>query len=167
MIKYITLFRKGVSVTEDKTILEELLERSPEQRAYQRKMDRAYHLLSTGFWEEADALFDEILAEEPFNRDAVTGKNLIARQMQVASRLDHAGERARRTLLDGPSADVEASAEPKPKPNRKNPLRSKKVLTALVIAFVMFCGLAAAFVGTDGFESGTAENPPAWQSGQQ
>ena len=74
MLKYITLFRKGVSATEDKTILEELLERSPEQRAYQRKMDRAYHLLSMGFREDAGALFDEILAEEPFNRDAVTGK---------------------------------------------------------------------------------------------
>ena len=138
--------------------MEELLERSPEQRAYQRKMDRAYHLLSTGLREEADALFDEILAEEPFNRDARTGKNLIVRQIRVENRLDHVGERAHRALLDEPSTEVEAPAEPKPK--RKNPLRSKKVLTGLVVAFVMFCGLAAAFVGTNGFASETAENPP-------
>lgn len=165
MLKYITLFRKGVSATEDKTILEELLERSPEQRAYQRKMDRAYHLLSTGLREEADALFDEILAEEPFNRDARTGKNLIARQIQVENRLDHAGERAHRVLLDEPSAGGEAPAEPKPK--RKNPLRSKKVLTGLVIAFVMFCGLAAAFVGTNGFGTETAEDTPTGYTAQQ
>ena len=165
MIKYITLFRKGVSATEDKTILEELLERSPEQRAYQRKMDRAYHLLSTGLREEADALFDEILAEEPFNRDARTGKNLIVRQIRVENRLDHVGERAHRALLDEPSTEVEAPAEPKPK--RKNPLRSKKVLTGLVVAFVMFCGLAAAFVGTNGFGTETAEDTPTGYTAQQ
>ena len=165
MLKYTVIFRKGVSATEDKTILEELLERSPSTRDYQRKMDRAYHLLSMGFREEAGALFDEILAEEPFNRDAVTGKNLIARQVQVENRLDHVGERAHKALLDEPTADMEAPAEPKP--GRKNPLRSKKVLAALVIAFVMFCGLAAAFVGTNGFGTETAEDTPTENVEQQ
>ena len=165
MLKYTVIFRKGVSATEDKTILEELLERSPSTRDYRQKMDRAYHLLSMGCLKEADALFDEILAEEPFNRDARTGKNLIARQVQVEKRLDHVGERARRALLDEPPADGEAPAEPKP--GRKNPLRSKKVLAALVIAFVMFCGLAAAFVGTNGFGTETAEDTPTESVEQQ
>ena len=149
--------------------MEELLERSPSTRDYQRKMDRAYHLLSMGFREDAGALFDEILAEEPFNRDAVTGKNLIARQVQVENRLDHVSERAHKALLDEPTADMEAPAEPKP--GRKNPLRSKKVLAALVIAFVMFCGLAAAFaaafVGTNGFGTETAEDTPTENVEQQ
>lgn len=149
---------------EDKTILEELLERSPEQRAHRQKMDRAYHLLSSGLREEADALFDEILAEEPFNRDARTGKNLIARQAQVESRLDHAGERARKALPDRTEKTEQAPAEPKPV--RKNPLRSKKVLTGLIVAFVLFCGLAAAFVGTNGFASDTGE-PPQTEYAQQ
>ena len=65
---------------EDKTLLEELLERSPDERMHKRKMDKAYQLMTMGFRDEADALFDEILAEEPFNRDAMTGKKLIERQ---------------------------------------------------------------------------------------
>ena len=165
MLKYTVIFRKGVSATEDKTILEELLERSPSTRDYRQKMDRAYYLLSTGCLKEADALFDEILAEEPFNRDARTGKNLIARHAQVENRLDHVGERARRALLDEPPADGEAPAEQRP--GRKNPLRSKKVLAALVVAFVMFCGLAAAFVGTNGFGTETAEDTPTEYTVQQ
>lgn len=154
-----------MSATEDKTILEELLERSPSTRDYRQKTDRAYYLLSTGCLKEADAIFDEILAAEPFNRDARTGKNLIARHAQVEKRLGHAGERARRALLDEPPADREAPAEPGP--GRKNPLRSKKVLTALVVAFVMFCGLAAAFVGTNGFGTETAKNTPTEYTVQQ
>lgn len=50
---------------EDKTLLEELLERSPDERMHKRKMDKAYQLMTMGFCDEADALFDEILAEEP------------------------------------------------------------------------------------------------------
>ena len=63
---------------EDKTLLEELLERSPDERMHKRKMDKAYQLMTMGFRDEADALFDEILAEEPFNRDAMTGKKLMS-----------------------------------------------------------------------------------------
>lgn len=145
---------------EDKTILEELLDNSLGHRHDNMKMDKAYHLLSTGAIAEADALFDEILTEEPFNRDALTGKQLIARQARVERRLDNAGERVYRAQLNSPEAQSE------PKPVRKNPLRSKKVLTALVVAFVMFCGLAAAFLGTGGFDGETAENPPEYSQQQ-
>lgn len=145
---------------EDKTILEELLDNSLGHRHDNMKMDKAYHLLSAGAIAEADALFDEILTEEPFNRDALTGKQLIARQARVERRLDNAGERVYRAQLNSP----EAQSEPKPK--RNNPLRSKKVLTALVVAFVMFCGLAAAYVGTGGFDGETAENPPEYSQQQ-
>ena len=79
---------------EDKTLLEELLERSPDERMHKRKMDKAYQLMTTGFRDEADALFDEILAEEPFNRDAMTGKKLIERQKAVENRLDNLAARA-------------------------------------------------------------------------
>ena len=149
---------------EDKTILEELLDNSLGHRHDNMKMDKAYHLLSAGAIAEADALFDEILTEEPFNRDARTGKRLIARQARVEQRMDNAGERVHRAKLASPEAEPEPEAEPKPK--RKNPLRSKKVLTALVVAFVMFCGLAAAYVGTGGFDGETAENPPEYSQQQ-
>lgn len=78
---------------EDKTLLEELLERSPDERMHKRKMDKAYQLMTMGFRDEADALFDEILAEEPFNRDAMTGKKLIERQKAVENRLDNLAAR--------------------------------------------------------------------------
>ena len=48
---------------EDKTILEELLERSPDERMHKRKIDKAYHMMTMGLRDEADALFDEILTE--------------------------------------------------------------------------------------------------------
>ena len=54
---------------EDKTLLEELLERSPDERMHKRKMDKAYQLMAMGLRDEADALFDEILAEELALRD--------------------------------------------------------------------------------------------------
>ena len=54
---------------EDKTLLEELLERSPDERMHKRKMDKASQLMAMGLRDEADALFDEILAEELALRD--------------------------------------------------------------------------------------------------
>ena len=114
---------------EDKTLLEELLERSPDERMHKRKMDKAYQLMTMGFCDEADALFDEILAEEPFNRDAMTGKKLIERQKAVENRLDNLAARARTSI-------------PEPKPGaavcepRLKLLRSKKVRAVLVALFV-------------------------------
>lgn len=83
---------------EDKTILEELLERSPDERMHKRKIDKAYHMMTMGLRDEADALFDEILTEEPYNRDALTGKRLIERQKTVESRMDSLSARARAAL---------------------------------------------------------------------
>lgn len=81
---------------EQKTALEELMtDHAAEQRARERKMDRAYHLLSNGRFSEADALFNEILAAEPFNKDALTGLKLISRQMQVNDCFDSATSRGR------------------------------------------------------------------------
>ena len=103
---------------EDKTLLEELLERSPDERMHKRKMDKAYQLMTMGFRDEADALFDEILAEEPFNRDAMTGKKLIERQKAVENRLDNLAARARTSI-------------PEPKPGAK---KVRAVLVALFVA---------------------------------
>ena len=125
---------------EDKTLLEELLERSPDERMHKRKMDKAYQLMTMGFRDEADALFDEILAEEPFNRDAMTGKSLIARQKAVENRLDHLAARAR-TAIPEPRPDAatdEPSEEEETAPVREprfRLLRSKKVRAVLVALF--------------------------------
>lgn len=102
---------------EDKTILEELLERAPDERRHKRKMDEAYHLLTEGMSGEAEALFDEILAEEPFNRDALTGKKLIERSRAVESRMNSLTARARAAL-----PEAKPAAEPE-KPKRKKKTR--------------------------------------------
>lgn len=117
---------------EDKTLLEELLERSPDERMHKRKMDKAYQLMTMGFRDEADALFDEILAEEPFNRDAMTGKKLIERQKAVENRLDNLAARAR-TSIPEPSETEENAPVCEP---RLKLLRSKKVRAVLVALFV-------------------------------
>lgn len=140
---------------EDKTILEELLERSPDERMHKRKIDKAYHMMTMGLRDEADALFDEILTEEPYNRDALTGKRLIERQKTVESRMDSLTARARAAL---PPAQREESF-PQPEPEKAMPerepgfafLRSKKVKTALIAAFALLVAAAAAFIVTDGF----------------
>ncbi len=141
---------------DDKTILEELLERSPDERMHKRKMDKAYHLMGMGMRDEADALFDEILAEEPYNRDALTGKKLIERQRAVESRMDSLTARARAALPEARQSEEHAARhDPKKNMSAREPrfafLRSKKVKTALIALFALLVAAAAAFVATDGF----------------
>lgn len=145
---------------EDRTLLEELLERSPDDRMHKKKMDRAYQLLSLGELGEAGALFDEILAEEPFNQDALTGKRLIERSRALDKRMENAAKRARTALPEAlsPHAAEEKPAaqkteEPEPRPSL---LRSRKVKTALIAVFALLVAAAAAFIVTDGFGAADA-----------
>lgn len=138
---------------EDKTILEELLERSPDERMHKRKIDKAYHMMTMGLRDEADALFDEILTEEPYNRDALTGKRLIERQKAVESRMDSLTARARAALPPEQRAESFHLPEPEKNMTEREPgfafLRSKKVKTALIAAFALLVAAAAAFIVTD------------------
>lgn len=127
---------------EDKTLLEELLERSPDERMHKRKMDKAYQLMAMGLRDEADALFDEILAEEPFNRDAMTGKKLIERQKAVENRLDHLAARARTSIPEPkPCATPEEPGKAEESAPVREPrfklLRSKKVRAVLIALFAV------------------------------
>lgn len=153
---------------EDKTILEELLERAPDERLHKRKMDKAYHLLTEGMCGEAEALFDEILAEEPFNRDALTGKKLIERRRAIESRMDSLTHRARSALPEAQPAD-EPAVQPEPAEGEKNAqahepklrlLRSKKVKAALIAVFALLVAAAAAFIVTSYGDSAEASLPP-------
>lgn len=138
---------------EDKTILEELLERSPDERMHKRKIDKAYHMMTMGLRDEADALFDEILTEEPYNRDALTGKRLIERQKTVESRMDSLTARARAALPPAQREESFPLLEPEKNMPEREPgfafLRSKKVKTALIAAFALLVAAAAAFIVTD------------------
>ena len=126
---------------EDKTLLEELLERSPDERMHKRKIDKAYHMMTMGLRDEADALFDEILTEEPYNRDALTGKRLIERQKTVESRMDSLTARARTSIPEPkPGATPEEPGKAEESAPVREPrfklLRSKKVRAVLVALFV-------------------------------
>lgn len=172
---------------EDKTLLEEIIERGPDERMHKRKMNRAYKLMSMGYRDEADAMFDEILAEEPFNHDALTGKKLIERQIAVENRLGNLTSRVKNAppAVKAPSKSKESHSEsekeeksearqtaddvsPSQPERRKDGfklLRSKKFRTALIAAFALFLATAAAFVVTDCFDSdGSAEAPSAYVS---
>lgn len=152
---------------EDKTILEELLERAPDERQHKRKMDKAYHLLTDGMCGEAEALFDEILAEEPFNRDALTGKKLIERRRAIESRMDSLTLRAR-TALPAAESAAEPAAQPEPAESEEKAqahepklrlLRSRKVKAALIAVFALLVAAAAAFIVTSSGDSAEASIP--------
>lgn len=122
-----------MSETEDKTTFEELLAGSSEQKAEAHKIEKAYHLVSQGYWSDADALFDEVLAADPGNNDALMGKRLISRQVRINSRMNSLDARVYKT-----GARVKSKS--------KNPLRNKVVLWIIVAAFLLCCGFAAASV---------------------
>ena len=127
MVKYLSDIERGYRHMEDKTLLEELLERSPDERMHKRKMDKAYQLMTMGFRDEADALFDEILAEAPFNRDAMTGKKLIERQKGASAlrpRPSRSSSARRRSKTDW-TISLPVRARPYPSRSRARLRRSR------------------------------------------
>ena len=132
MVQYIKFFGTEVSDTENKTTFEELLH-SPEQKAEAHKVEKAYHLISQGYWSDADALFDEVLADDPKNSEALMGKQLISRQSRISGRMNSLDARAYKATTREKAAG-------------KNPLRSKTVLWVVVVVFLLVCGFAAASV---------------------
>lgn len=119
-------------VTEDKTILQELTERSPEQKAEERRTDRAYHLISQGYWAEADALFDEVLKTEPDNQEALMGKRLISRTNNVSKRMNSLDARVNKTR--GKTTD-----------SAKTRMRRRTTLWIAIILALLGIGIAVAF----------------------
>ena len=122
-----------MSETEDKTTFEELLQGSAELKSEAHKIEKAYHLISQGYWSDADALFDEVLADDPENSEALMGKQLISRRSRVSSLMNSLDARAYKATTREKTAS-------------KNPLRSKAVLWVIVVVFLLVCGFAAASV---------------------
>ena len=152
-----------MSVTEDKTILQELTERSPEQKAEDRRTDRAYHLISQGYWSEADALFDEVLKTEPDNQEALMGKKLISRTNNVSKRMNNLDARINKAR--GKTAD-----------SAKTRMRRRTTLWIAIILALLGIGTAVAFsvdaipfINTDPTPEPTVEvtpTPTATQSAE-
>lgn len=128
---------------EQRTILEELLDRSPD-KVYTSKLETAFRLSSKGKYDEAAALFDELLEIEPNNTEAASGKKLNERRRSLDNRINSLGERRREEKPPAKERSSESGIAL---------LRSKKVLTAIVIAFVIVCAIAVAVIGIGIHES--------------
>lgn len=130
---------------EQKTILEELLGRDPEEKRYNSRLDEAFKLSAKGKYTEAGMIFDELLAEHPDDSEIISGKKLNERRMNLDNRIANLGSRRQEQKAEARKSVGETGA---------NWLRSKKVLTAIVIAFVLVCAATAAAVGIDRYEAG-------------
>lgn len=117
-----------MEVIEDKTILEELLERSEEQNISNR-IDKAYNLISQGRWDDADEIFDSILTDSPDNTDAKLGKRIVERQREIYRRLDTLGARAH-SLTEGQEI------------KKDTPIRSRVGLWVLLALVLLAAGVA-------------------------
>jgi len=66
-----------------KSIIEELIENRTNQRRQESDLDRAQTLMYAGNWEEARALFEKVLEDDPHNRDAAAAIRLIDHKYNV------------------------------------------------------------------------------------
>lgn len=115
-----------------KTILEELLEHSPEEKKRNNMLDSALRLSAKGRYDEAAEIFAALLASNPEDHDAARGKKLNDRRRNIDGRISR--------------LDSVQTSEAKRKP-ALSLLRSQKVQTALVAAFALICALTAATLG--------------------
>lgn len=130
-----------MSVTEQKTIFEELIDDVPASREKHKKISRAKHCVSREEWDEADAIYDEILAEFPDDEEALRGKMLLRRKRTrvEAENLRHEEKKSARL-------EKREAREAKRKPRKPRPLlHSKKLLIIAALVFLLV-GAAVAMV---------------------
>lgn len=139
---------------DQRTIIEELMDKSGKQPKYSRHeqenpVDYAYRLFSEGEISEAEKQFKLILKNDPSNREAATGLRMVERQHAIEARLEkinlqRSREEEARAIYEAPAK--KAKSEKKPGAFSKT-IRSKKFVSAAVIAFVLVCAATAAALG--------------------
>lgn len=146
---------------ECKTIIEELMQHPSAELEREMKLDNAYKLLSNGSWSAADAIFDEVLLDDPANKRALTGKHMISRELHVAERMARYNQRLAREQA---SNEWTKDMRPKFLREHKEPklLRSNRARIALVAAFAVFCGaFGAVLVSSESEQQAVASEKPA------
>lgn len=123
---------------EHKTILQEMLESSAEGKKSRLRIETAYKLSAKGRYEEAAVIFDELLAADPDDQEALSGKKLNDWRIKLDGRVTNMNKRR---------SERSSESRRKGEPTVGNALRSRKVLAGIVIAFVLVCAAAAAAVG--------------------
>ncbi len=116
---------------EQKTIFEELLDEVPAVHEKHRKLAKAKHCVSREEWDDADAIYDEILAEFPDDEEALRGKLLLKRKKENAE--EHWREEEKKQKYEEEKS--------------RKPRRSKRIVLAVVLIFIMVLAAAAAVMG--------------------
>ncbi len=150
---------------EQKTIFEELLDEAPAVHEKRRKLTKAKHCISHEEWNEADAIYEEILAEFPDDEEALKGKLLLKRRKEQADK-EHQREEEKKRLREEKKQkreekklareaeekrlreEEEAEAERvEPMENSRKPRSSNRRVLTLVLILVMVLAAVAAVVG--------------------
>ena len=113
---------------EQKTILEELLEESSANHEKHKKIGRAKLCASREEWEEAEAIYAEVLEEYPEDEEALKGRLMLSRNMEEEQRRD---EKIRR--------------DEEKKSSRK--ASGKRSIALVLVVVLIVCAAAAALLG--------------------
>lgn len=146
---------------EQKTIFEELLEEAPAVREKHKKIVRAKHCVAREEWDEADALYEEVLAEFPEDNEALTGKILLNRKKAEAEKEQRRRSEKERARMEKKAVQEKKNAEKKAAqdakkaekaasrpPRKEKPLlHSKRFVVAAILIFVVVCAAVAAVFG--------------------
>ncbi|MDO4816081.1 MAG: hypothetical protein Q4A83_05695 [Bacillota bacterium] len=132
-----------MSVTEQKTIFEEMIEDVPASREKRKKISKAKHCVSREEWDEADAIYDEILAEFPEDEAALRGKMLLHRKR---TRVE--SENLRREEKKNARLEKRAAREAKRRPRKARPIfHTKQFLVIAAIVFLLVGAAVAMILG--------------------
>ena len=122
-----------MTLTEDKTIFEELLDNNDAQKRKNR-VDKAYQLMTVGRWKDAEELFRSVIEEDPDNADAAVGLRIISRQDELTRRDDILGAKAYK-LSSGVRQET------------KKPINVRMLVWVILIFALLCAGIYAASSG--------------------
>lgn len=121
-------------VTEQKTILEELIEEAPAQRERRHKLTKAKHCIGREEWDAAAELLNEIIEEYPGDEDALAELRVL-RTKQEKAEAQELHEEERRI------------AQQKKRAEQRENMKGKKLAVTVVLVLVMVGAAVAAVVG--------------------
>jgi len=139
-----------VSVTEDKTIIEELLEEAPAIREKRKKLADAKRCIAREEWDEADALYNAVLRDYPEDEAAKNGLIILHRTREQALAQERKQEmRAAKKEMRRAARDLKlAERDAKRKPHKAAPLfHTTRFLVICIAAFVLALAAIIAVVG--------------------
>lgn len=121
-------------VTEQKTILEELIEEAPAQRERRHKLAKAKRCIGREEWDAAAELLNEIIEEYPGDEDALAELRVLKTKQEKAEESELREEERR-------------IAQQQKKAEQRENMKGKKLAVTVVLLLVMVGAAVAAVVG--------------------